>query len=156
MNGPKVTLIVMIIVAVIVVVPVAVTVVPRPYGDAMDRAADAGHGAECARRRGLSDFDKAVDFKAVRINQCHLARGAQADRKRVADDRLAAAHSVRLVVTGARQWLQWDRPQLGNRLGCQVDGHHFIAERRGAEPERAVAGYVKAVPTGCPEGAAIH
>src|SRR2546425_9567006 len=44
--------IVMIIVDVIVCVPVAVTVVPRPYGDAMDRAADAAHGAECARRRG--------------------------------------------------------------------------------------------------------
>src|ERR1700680_3481856 len=102
-------------------------------GNAVDRAADAGHRAESARRRGTCDPAERFYFEVISIYQRHLPHSAQADRQRSVHDNLATAHSVRLIVASTRKWLQQNRPQLCNRLGRQVDCYHFIAQRRGAE-----------------------
>src|SRR5467141_1913573 len=80
---------------------VSLVVQDATHSNAVDRAPDASHRAECAGRRGSSDPDERFYFEVVSIYQRHLARGTQADRQRAIHDNLATAHSIWLVVTGA-------------------------------------------------------
>src|SRR5215469_548820 len=111
----------------------ALLVQDGPDSNPVDRAADAGHRAECAGRRGTCDTDELPYFEAFGIYQRHVAGGTETDRQRSVYDDLASAHSVWLVVAGARQRLQQDRSQLSHRLSCQVDCYHLVAQRRGTE-----------------------
>ena len=124
----------MMMMIVFVFLPIAM--LRSAHRDAMERATDAGHGAECAGRRGLRELDELVDLEAVGIDQSHLARGAQTDGQGVARDRVAAADGVRLVVPGARNRLERNGSQPAT--GCVVRSKATTSSLRGEVPNPSV------------------